>query len=409
MTKMYFFLIIIFVITSCTLSAQLPFKYDNTSYKTVYLNEAFHLMETTPSYLLLDVRTPGEYADTSSHTALNIGRFKGAVNISIDSISAHMDDLQAYTDKPIFIYCSHSQRSRRVGKLLSEKGFQKVYNINGGMSIVNESDEKTFPYKSKVLVTNIAYKNIASADAIELLKHTPGLAVIDIRTEVEFSNKDTNPSNNIGHIKNAINIPQNKFAATFDNYKIDKSRPVLLYDLDGHNSMDVTDVLLAKGFTRIYNLYEGLSTLIADHNLTDDLRKQLFADAPAYRLLDPKSTIDLLSNHPNTIVIDVRPADEFDNKSDMYYLNVGRIKNAVHVASVESLKKTTASVNKSTPVLIYGSGKSIDDAVCDALLQEGFKQVNKLSGSLYHLAWSTANVESCKDGKKFLTNHEGLY
>ncbi len=366
-------------------------------------------METTPSYLLLDVRSPGEYADTSTHTALNIGRFKGAVNISIDSISAHMDELKAYTDKPIFIYCSHSQRSRRVGKLLAEKGFQQVYNINGGMSIVNESDEKAFPYKNKVLVTNTAYKNIASADAIKLLKNTTGLAVIDIRTETEFANKDTNQSNNIGHIKNAINIPLDKFASTFDNYKIDNNRPVLLYDLNGHNSMDVTDVLLAKGFNRIYNLYEGLSTFIADHNLINDLRKQLFADAPAYTLLDPKGTIDLLTDNPGTIVIDVRPADEFDNKSEMFYLNVGRLKNAVHVESVESLKKATASFNKSTPVLVYGAGKNIDDAVCKALLEEGFKQVNKLSGSLYHFAWSVANVEYCKDGKIFLTNHEGLY
>jgi rhodanese-related sulfurtransferase len=41
-----------------------------------YLNEAFKLMSANPDHLLLDVRSPGEYADTSAATALNIGRFK---------------------------------------------------------------------------------------------------------------------------------------------------------------------------------------------------------------------------------------------------------------------------------------------------------------------------------------------
>ena len=68
------------------MQAQHPFKYDNTIYKVVYLNEAFRLMDSMQNYLLLDVRSPGEYADTSRSTALNIGRFKGAVNITIDSV-----------------------------------------------------------------------------------------------------------------------------------------------------------------------------------------------------------------------------------------------------------------------------------------------------------------------------------
>ena len=48
-----------------TSAAQHPFKFDNTIYKAVYLNEAFHLMDSMQNYLLLDVRSPGEYADTS--------------------------------------------------------------------------------------------------------------------------------------------------------------------------------------------------------------------------------------------------------------------------------------------------------------------------------------------------------
>src|SRR6478672_7536073 len=120
---------IAFAMTILTSTAQHPFKFDNTVYKAVYLNEAFHLMDSMQHFLLLDVRSPGEYADTSRTTALNIGRIRGSVNITIDSVPARMAELTKYKDQPVFVYCSHSQRSRRVSKFLAENGFKKVYNI----------------------------------------------------------------------------------------------------------------------------------------------------------------------------------------------------------------------------------------------------------------------------------------
>ena len=398
----------IFTAAALTVGAQLPFKYDNTVYKALYLNEAFRLMDSSSNYLLLDVRSPGEYADTSRHTALNIGRIKGAVNIDIDAVPAHLEELKKYTDQPVFIYCSHSQRSRRVSKLLAENGFTKVYNINGGMSVVNESDDKTFIYKNKVLVTNTAYKNIASADAISLIKNTPDLVIIDIRTEKEFASKDSAQQNNIGRLKNAINIPQDVFATKFDSYNIPKSKPVLLYDLYGHNSMDVVDVLREKGFTQIYNLFEGLAYLISDHRLNNALRSQLFANAPSYQLLDPKACADLLTNQPKTIVLDARTADEFENKSKVSYLNLGRIKGAVNISSPASVEKLVGK-DMSAPILVYGSNSDLGMIISQELVKKGYKNVNFLSQGLYRFVWSTMNIENCKAGKEFLTNHEGLY
>ncbi|MEP7372176.1 MAG: rhodanese-like domain-containing protein [Chitinophagaceae bacterium] len=401
--------LLIFITVALSINAQLPFKYDNTVYKAVYLNEAFRLMDSSSKYLLLDVRSPGEYADTSRHTALNIGRIKGAVNIDIDAVPAHLEELKKYTDQPVFIYCSHSQRSRRVSKLLAENGFTKVYNINGGMSVVNESDDKTFLYKSKVLVTNTSYKNIASADAIDLITNTADLVIIDIRTEKEFASKDTLLQNNIGRLKKAINISQDVFATKFDSYNIPKNKPVLLYDLYGHNSMDVVDILREKGFTHIYNLFEGLTYLISDHRLTNTLRNQLFANAPSYQLLDPKACIDLLTREPNIIVFDTRPADEFKNKSKIGYLNLGYIKGAINIASAEAAETLIRKKAGAAPILVYGSNSDLGMITCQELIKKGYKNVNFLSQGLYRFVWSTMNIENCKEGKKFLTNHEGLY
>jgi rhodanese-related sulfurtransferase len=406
MTRNYL-LTLILVFGTLTLSAQFPFKYDNTVYKAVYLNEAFRLMEASPNHLLLDVRSPGEYADTSASTALNIGRIKGALNINITDVPAHMTELKKYIDQPVFVYCSHSQRSRRVSKLLAENGFTKVYNINGGMSQVNRTDNRSFPYKNKVLEINTAYKNVASADAISLLTGTPGLVIIDIRTTQEFASKDTTLQNNIGRLKNAINIPQAVFAAKIDSYNLPVNKTILLYDMYGYNSMDVVDILRAKGYTHIYNLFEGLSSLASDHHLTPALRTRLFTGLPPYRLVNPKTAIDLLVKYPDMLILDTRSAEEFDNKGK--HMNMGRIKGAVNVSTLESLENIITSKNKVTSILVYGAGDDFSMLACEALVKKGFTQVNFLNQGLYSLVWATANVEGCAGGKDFLVNHEGLY
>jgi len=389
--------------------AQIFYKYDNTVYNAVFLNEAFKLMSANPDHLLLDVRSPGEYADTSSATALNIGRFKGAVNINISDVPAHLEELKKYIDKPVFVYCSHSQRSRRVSKLLVENGFKKVYNINGGMSLVNESDSRSFTDKYKVLETNTNYKNIASAEAINLLTSNPELLIIDIRTENEFNSKDSIQRNNIGRLKNAINIPQDVFKERIASMNLSGSRPVLLYDLHGNNSMDVVDFLRAKGFTQVYNLFEGLVAFACDNKLTPDLRKKLLDGSPGYQFLNPKGCIDLLVNSPGTLVLDTRPFNDFENKASREYMNLGRIKGAIHVGGVDSLPAVIQQMNKTAPILVYGGSENTGVSVSNELLKKGFSTVYYLYEGLYRFVWATANIEDCKQGRQLLTNHEGLY
>ena len=403
------YLPVIFILTMLTAAAQHPFKFDNTIYKAVYLNEAFHLMDSMQNYLLLDVRSPGEYADTSRATALNIGRIRGSVNITIDSVPARLAELTKYKDQPVFIYCSHSQRSRRVSKFLAENGFKKVYNINGGMTLLNASDNHDFPYKDKVLTTNLAYKNIDSRDAFHLIKNTPGLVMIDIRSPAEFACRDTSQQNNIGHFKNALNFPQAVFAEKLDSSHIPANSPVLLYDMNGYNSMDVVDILKAKGFTSIYNLFDGLEGFMSDHRLSPDQISELISEAPPYQMVDPETCIDLLDHHPNRVIIDTRPDDEFNNKASMDHANLGRMKGSIHLSSPDSLENIILQKDRSTLFLVYGSGSDRGAIVCRELIKKGFPHVYLLSQGLYHFVWSTANIENCKAGKEFLINHEGLY
>jgi rhodanese-related sulfurtransferase len=403
------FLIAVFALMALSTRAQVFYKYDNVLYKAVYLNQAFHLMDSMQNFLLLDVRSPGEYADTARATALNIGRFKGAVNVPIDSVQNHLGELKKYMDQPVFVYCSHSQRSRRVSKFLAENGFQHVYNINGGMSIVNESDVAHFPAKKNNLISETLYANIGPADAMTLMENTPDLVIIDIRSPAAFENKDSLKQNNIGHLKNAINIPQDDFDKKLNGFQLASNRPVLLYDAKGYNSMDVVSFLRDRGFTRIYNLYGGLETFIVHHGLNDNRPGLLIVGAPPFQILNPKACIDLLNSQPGLVIVDARPETEFNNKSDKVYLNLGILKGAVNITNEDALHSLISQKDKSTPILVYASNDQWGYVLSYKLVELGYSKVYYMGQGFYHFVWATANLENCQQGRSFLVNHEGIY
>lgn len=72
-------------------------------------------------HLLVDVRTPGEYAT---------GRIPGAVNIPLNVLEQRLIDLPQ--GKPVVVVCQTGNRSRSGAQTLMRAGFQDVYNFTGG-------------------------------------------------------------------------------------------------------------------------------------------------------------------------------------------------------------------------------------------------------------------------------------
>lgn len=75
--------------------------------------------------LLLDVRTPGEYKSE--------GHIKNSLLIPINVLETKLEEISAYKDKDIIVYCAVGGRSAKASSILSEKGFKKVYNMTGGI------------------------------------------------------------------------------------------------------------------------------------------------------------------------------------------------------------------------------------------------------------------------------------
>ena len=84
----------------------------------------FHLRYlTTDSAILLDVREPFEFKGKRIMDAINIPS-SGNLEKAADTLNCEFS---------YFLYCSSGFRSRNTAEKLYEKGFRKLYNLEGGI------------------------------------------------------------------------------------------------------------------------------------------------------------------------------------------------------------------------------------------------------------------------------------
>ncbi|APY10109.1 hypothetical protein BWZ22_02170 [Seonamhaeicola sp. S2-3] len=78
----------------------------------------------TDSIQLIDVRTPKEYQAGFIKTAQNIDYKSSNFSTNIEALNKQ---------KPVYIYCRSGKRSEKSIKIFQEAGFEKIYNLEGGI------------------------------------------------------------------------------------------------------------------------------------------------------------------------------------------------------------------------------------------------------------------------------------
>ncbi|MDP4215379.1 MAG: rhodanese-like domain-containing protein [Bacteroidota bacterium] len=400
--------------------AQQLWLYDNTNYKAIYFKEACDLIAQHPDIVLLDVRSPGEYADTSQFIGARIGRLKGSINVSIDSVKQHYKDLLAYKDRTILVYCSHSFRSRRVSKMLADSGFTKIYSLNGGMTEVDREPGVAFPCKASLYTTSVPYKLLGPEDAAAFIRDRNNV-VIDVRSPAQFNGIDSGEAFNIGRIKGAINVPKTNFDQSLSGLEKYKGKPILVYALYTSDAMTAAAKLTDAGFRNVAVLFDGIDAFLLHFPSSSEVRRDLIIAAPPYQVTGVREAVDLVNHSPTLVVADMRPKDQFENKAKPGYLNIGHIKNAINFTEPGQLEDYLKGKPGNTPILIYGSSSAaarqmngmppiVDlGGLCKRLATEGHKNVYLLYDGISSVVWASANVESEQDAKSILTDHDGLY
>lgn len=391
------------------LFSQTDFVHDNVLYKTIYPVDFKKFMSENPNAIIIDVRSPGEFSDTSRYANLNQGRIKAAINIPIDSVDKNMEFLKSNIDQPIVLYCSHSQRSRRVGKKLSENGFKSVYNLNAGLTWINQANEKSFPGKEEMLTNNLPYKLLSVLEAYLLYKKNKELVVVDIRPSEQFNSSDSIEANNIGRLSNAINVVEKDGKIDLQLLQEYKDKDILIYDTYGQKSGLVSKFLIENGFQNVFNLSGGLNAVYTYSESDSKLRKSIIKSEPLYKLVGPKEAVEILTSSKIITILDVRPTEEFNNKAKANLKNVGRIKNSINLSpDIHSLTDAAIPDDKKSKIFVYGSDSNAYK-FCKLLSEKGYTNVYCLNNGIWSLVYSHTNIPGFESVDQLMENHNGLF
>ncbi len=89
--------------------------------------EAFALIQNNqdnPDFVIIDVRTPEEFADGHIENASNIDFYSDTFRDELDNLDKN---------KTYFIYCRSGGRSGNALNIMAELDFTEVYNMSGGI------------------------------------------------------------------------------------------------------------------------------------------------------------------------------------------------------------------------------------------------------------------------------------
>jgi adenylyltransferase/sulfurtransferase len=91
----------------------------------------------------MDAREPFELIDVREAFEYEIARIDGAKLIPLGEIAERADELPR--ERPIVVHCHSGQRSAQAVRLLQQRGFDKVYNLEGGIDAWSDQIDSSVP------------------------------------------------------------------------------------------------------------------------------------------------------------------------------------------------------------------------------------------------------------------------
>lgn len=373
----------LFWIVTISANAQ-DFKLDNVRYETVSWMEFFNRLEKNPKLIYYDIRTQGERSDTSQYHSYNQGKIKGAIETDFFDFAKSYPQYLKHKSDTIYLYCSHSRRSRLLAKQLTDSSFFNVVNINGGLSYLNNLSSKEVPLKSKYYINGLKYTLTSPAEFLKALNKKT-YQVIDVRPDSLYNGTSQDKwQNSFGYIKSVLHIPYDKMK---DNLNLlNKNKTVLMYDNDGELSPIAANYLSDNGYKTSILLF-GLDNLVG--NIPSKERKFLKSK---YQMILPTELLEL-SVHKNTVIIDIRTESEYTSSDTTDWKNVGRLKNSINIPLFKLSKERVSSYKGKTIILydIMMHEELYDFA--NELMKYGFNDFYLLVGGITQLKWEIYNLQ----------------
>ena len=95
---------------------------EEITYRQINMDEAITMMEKETGYIILDVRTPEEFADK---------HIPGAINIPNETIGTEKIPELPDKDQLILVYCRSGNRSKQASEKLVALGYTNIVEFGG--------------------------------------------------------------------------------------------------------------------------------------------------------------------------------------------------------------------------------------------------------------------------------------
>ena len=116
MKNLFAVILFMFLLAGCAASAEAA------GYRRISMDEAVVILEEESGYILLDVRTPSEFAQS---------RIPGAINIPNETIGTGEIPELPDKDQLILVYCRSGNRSKQASEKLAALGYTNVAEFGG--------------------------------------------------------------------------------------------------------------------------------------------------------------------------------------------------------------------------------------------------------------------------------------
>lgn len=126
----FLFLFSILVLSSCTAKEAKNKEVVVNTFKSVSMQEGLKLMANDKDFILLDVRTPEEFAS---------GHIPGAVLLTNETFTKEDAEKKIKNkDQTVYVYCRSGRRSKQSSQKLVDFGYVNVIEIGGILDFAGE-------------------------------------------------------------------------------------------------------------------------------------------------------------------------------------------------------------------------------------------------------------------------------
>jgi len=202
--------------------------------------EAYDMIQqnqNNPDFIIIDVRTPEEFAE---------GHLEDAVNIDFysDMLASELSVMNK--DKAYLIYCRSGGRSGSTLDIMEDEGFLEVYNILGGIIAWQEEGLPT-----TLEVTLESPRDITPQTAYRLLLDKPETIILDVSNADSYAEE---------RIAGAINIYFHSDNFADQILELDRSLTYIAYCrcIGRGIAGSTADILTGLNFAEARSIYGGL-------------------------------------------------------------------------------------------------------------------------------------------------------